>query len=74
MQSYIKPLVSYVRYKLDPSSHVYRVPFPNADTILLILPFFLFALLLVTAFFVTYYSYQRILFYPDTTPAKISII
>ena len=41
-------------------------PFPNADTIVNMLPFLLFAILLITAMFATYISYQKILFYPST--------
>jgi len=56
---------------LKPSVPYYGpFPFPNADTIVNVLPFLLFAILLLTAIFATYVSYQQILFYPSTDSAQ----
>jgi hypothetical protein len=63
-------LIRSFRMKLDPSVPYYTLQVPNADTIISILPFFLFGLLVLTAFFATYISYQRILFVPDTNADK----
>ena len=50
----------------NPHTKAYFFYLPNTDSIISILPFLLFVMLFLTAFFVTYISYQRILFYPDT--------
>jgi hypothetical protein len=52
---------------MKPTSKFYTFSVPNMDTIVSILPFLLFAMLLLTAFFTTYISYQRVLFAPDMT-------
>lgn len=54
------------RAKFDPSTKQYFLPIPNADTVLSILPVILFVTLFLTAIFATYFSYQRLLFLPDT--------
>ena len=63
-------LIRSIRSKYDPSVPYYTFQLPNADIIISILPFFLFGLLVLTAFFATYISYQRILFVPDTNADK----
>ena len=63
-------LIRSFRTKFDPSVPYYTLQLPNADTIISILPFFLFGLLVLTAFFATYISYQRVLFLPDTNENK----
>jgi len=55
------------RARFDPRTKQYFLPVPNADTVLSILPILLFIMLLLTAIFATYFSYQRVLFLPDTT-------
>ena len=50
----------------DPAHPFYQVSFPNADTIVSILPFLLIGLLLITAYFATYLLYQQVLFVPDS--------
>jgi len=66
----LQQMVQWVRFKLTPSVPYYTLQIPNADTIVSILPFLLFGILLFTAFFVTYISYQRILFLPDMNEEK----
>ena len=56
--------------KLNPSVPYYIFYLPNADTVISILPFLLFGILVLTAFFSTYISYQRVLFLPDINPQK----
>jgi hypothetical protein len=63
-------LTRMLRHKLDPSTPFYTFSFPNADTILTILPFLLFTILFLTAYFATYLSYQQILFYPESKADK----
>ena len=48
-----------------PSVPFYTIQLPNADTIVSILPFLLFGMLLLTAIFATFISYQQFLFVPD---------
>lgn len=48
-----------------PSVPFYTIQLPNADTIVSILPFLLFGMLLLTAIFATFISYRQILFVPD---------
>jgi len=50
---------------LTPSVLFYTIHLPNADTIVGILPFLLFGMLLLTAFFASFISYQQFLFIPD---------
>lgn len=50
-----------------PSVPYYTFYLPNADTIVSILPFILFGILLLTAIFATFISYQQLLFVPDET-------
>ena len=50
---------------LTPSVPFYTIYLPNADTIVGILPFLLFGMLLLTAFFATFISYKQFLFIPD---------
>ena len=66
----LQRMVQWVQFKLTPSVPYYSLQIPNADTIISILPFLLFGILLFTAFFATYISYQRILFLPDTNADK----
>jgi hypothetical protein len=63
-------IIRSIRSKLDPSVSYYTFQLPTADTIIAILPFLLFAILVLTAFFATYISYQQILFVPDTNAEK----
>ena len=63
-------LIQWIRSKLDPSTPYYSFYLPNADMIVSILPFLLIGILVLTAFFATYLSYQRILFVPDTNENK----
>jgi hypothetical protein len=58
-QSIFTPLVPSVPY--------YTFYLPNADTIVTVLPFILFGLLLLTAIFASFISYQQLLFVPDKT-------
>ena len=60
---YYNTIPDYMR----PKSKSYTVSVPNMDTIVSILPFLLFGILILTAFFTTYISYQRVLFAPDMT-------
>jgi hypothetical protein len=55
---------------MKPKSKHYTISVPNMDTIVSILPFLLFGMLLLTAFFATYISYQRVLFAPDMTSSN----
>jgi hypothetical protein len=55
---------------MRPKSKLYTVSVPNIDTIVSILPFLLFGMLILTAFFATYISYQRVLFAPDMSPSN----
>jgi hypothetical protein len=50
---------------LKPTVPFYTIQLPNADTIITILPFFLFGILLLTAIFASFISYQQLLFVPD---------
>jgi len=50
---------------MKPKSKFYTFSVPNMDTIISMLPFLLFGMLILTAFFATYISYQRVLFAPD---------
>ena len=61
IQVYYNTVPSYMK----PTSKYYTLSIPNIDTIVSILPFLLFGILFMTAFFATYISYQRVLFAPD---------
>jgi len=52
---------------LKPSVPFYTFQLPNADTIVSILPFILFGILLLTVIFASFISYQQLLFVPDET-------
>jgi len=52
---------------LKPSVPYYTFYLPNANTIVSILPFILFGILLLTAIFASFLSYQQLLFVPDET-------
>jgi len=65
----------YVYYNIvpdymKPKSKFYTFSVPNMDTIISMLPFLLFGLLFLTAFFATYISYQRVLFAPDMSSSN----
>ena len=58
-------IIRSLRRILDPSTPFYSFYLPNADTIMTLLPFLMFALLFLAALFASYLSYQRIFFLPE---------
>lgn len=61
----IGSIIKSIRKILDPSVPFYSFYLPNADILLVAMPFLLFGSLFLAAFFATYISYQRIFFLPD---------